>query len=331
MKPRWEALGARSRGLRTHLLTDERLGRVGRATSMADLTHELRETPYGRFLPPPREVAARAVELAIVRSLADRMATLARWDGPDGKALAVVYLEQDMRNVRHVLRGAVGALGSEQRLAGCIPTPTLDRKALELLARAESPGAIAATLVAWDHPLGSAILEASEKAHPDLFRLETALARHLASEASDAAKRAGRHVRHYVSESLDDHNVVTALVLAGARSESAPGELFVEGGSALDAEGFAAAAAADGPLSAAEILAAATRGTLFEAPLGEPSASPSRVSTRIVAARIRRLAREERLEPVSAAPVLLFILRLRDEARRVREALWGVALAGAST
>ena len=322
----WEVLGTRARGLGTHLLSEGRIATVMRVSSGSDFIRELGETPYAPFL-PPRGGAVRQLEVGITRSLADRMSTLARWAGPDAASLAPLLLEQDARNVRVALRGAVGELTPDQRIAGSIPTPTLGRRALEALARAESPGALAATLVAWRHPLGSVLLSEARRTHPDLFRLEVALTRCLALKTSVGARRAGEAMRDFVSETIDTQNLTTALLLAGARSESATEDLFVAGGRSLGRRHFVGAASSADRLACVEALARATRGTVFERPLRESPTTPAGVSKRILEARIGRLARDSRAEPVSAFPVLLFILRLRREASLVRRALWGAHLA----
>jgi vacuolar-type H+-ATPase subunit C/Vma6 len=331
VRPRWESLAARARGLAGHLLAEARLGGLARAGSVPEVLRLLGETPYDRFLPPTRDAEPAALELAVTRSLAERMALLARWDDAEAPALAVLFLEQDAHNVRLILRGGAGALGPAQRLDGCIPTPTLDRKALEVLARADSPSAVAATLTEWGHPLGSALLDETGETRPDAFRLETALARDLARRSVQEARRAGPHTRRYVAESLDARNVVAALLLADSPSESPPGEVFVEGGAVLDLEAFSAAVATADRARAAVVLAERLRGTLFEDPLSQPGSAPAAMSARIVAARVGSLEREARMEPVSALPVLLFLMRLRDEGRRVREALWRAAVGGGAS
>ena len=137
MRPAWEALGARARGLATHLLSDERARALEQAASPAELLQQLRGTAYERHL-PAHEAAGDALDAGITRSLGDRMSTLARWAGQDGRALLPIFLEQDARNVRAIVRGLVGTMTPEQRLADAVPTPLLDRRALEALARAES-------------------------------------------------------------------------------------------------------------------------------------------------------------------------------------------------
>lgn len=323
----WEALAARAKGMTSHLLPEERLRRVERVSGFAELARELGESAYGALLPPPRDAGPVALERAITRSSAARMTTLSRWAGPAGGALAPLFLEQDARNIRILLRGLAGAWGQESRLAGAIPTPSLDRRSLEHLARAESAGAVAGTLTAWGHPLGSALLHEAGEAHTDLFRLETALDRGFARAASEAARRGGRHMRSFVAESLDVRNVLAALVLAGARREDDVVDLFVEGGTRLSREDFQRAVSTQDPRLAADVLRAASSGAPFAGAMAERPLGTAAVASQILAARIERLRQVSRMDPVSALPVLLFVLRLRRETTRIRRALWSAALA----
>lgn len=321
----WDALGARARGLATHLLGDDRLRALERAADVRELVRLLDPSPYMAYL-PPHETAVEAVDLAIARSAANRMDVLSRWAGPDSRLLTVVFLEQDARNVRLIIRGIVGGVARDRRLSGVMPTPTLGRRALETLAFADSTGSVAATLTAWSHTLGPPLLQEARRAKPDLFRLETALARSLADRALREAPRAGRQMSDFVRETLDAQNVLTALLIAGARTETEPAELFVEGGTALGSRAFVDAAMAPNRQRAADVLGRATRRTVFAAPLRQPPATPTALSRRILEARIERLRLEGLAQPISALPVLYFLLRLRREVNGVRRSVWRASL-----
>jgi vacuolar-type H+-ATPase subunit C/Vma6 len=330
MSVHWEAIGARAGGLSAHLLPDEKLERLGRVPGIADLVRELEGTPYAPFL-PARGGSTGAIELGVTRSLAHRVATLARWAARAGadRALSPLFLELDVANVRVVLRGVLGELTTEQRLSGAIPTPTLGRRPLEVLAGADSVGAVAASLVAWGHPLGPPLLSAVRRVRPDLFGLEAVLLRCWAGHASSVARSGGPALVRFVADTIDAQNAIAALVLAGAHAEGPPEPLFVGGGARLGVQDFAAAAAAVDRPGAAERLARPLRGTPLAVALAETAGSPASVSSRVQDAHIERLARERRREPLTVAPVLLFVLRLRREARLVRGALWRVGLTGA--
>lgn len=326
MKIRWDALDARARGLGASLLTEDELAALDRSSGVLDFARALEKSPYARFL-LRREADAASVDVAVTRSLADRLATLARWAGPGGAALTPLFLEQDARNVRVILRGVLGELTPEQQLSACIPTPTLGRRALEHLARADSAGAVAGALLVWGHPIGATILSEAARTHSDLLRLEATLARWWVAAALQAARPGGRAMLRFVRETVDVQNVLSAQLLSTTRSESPPGTFFIEGGAAVDRGAYVRAESTGDPNECAETLARATRGTLFEAPLGMEPATPAALSARLLDARIRGLVRDAREDPLSAFPVILFVLRLRREASRVRRALWGAALA----
>ncbi len=132
----------------------------------------------------------------------------------------------------------------------------------------------------------------------------------------------------FVREGLDADNIVTALLLAGTPREGEPQEYFLDGGTVLGREAFGRAAAAPDRVRSAQLLARATHGTLFGKTLREPPASPAAVAARILSARIAALAALSRRQPLTAAPVLFFLLRLRREAWLLRRIVWAASLAG---
>jgi vacuolar-type H+-ATPase subunit C/Vma6 len=308
-------------------LPDERVQALERVADADELMLALRETPYEDSV-STAEGTPGALEAAVTRSLAERMALLARWAGPDGCALRAVFVDQDAHNLRDILRGMSGALAAEERTANAIPTPDLGWKELTALARLASPADLAAKLTAWDHPLGPALAEEAGASRPDLFRLETALARGSASVAARAARRGGRTMREFVREDIDARNAVMALLLVGARAEGEPRDFFAEGGSSLSVEDLVRACTASDRASAAERLSEASRDTPLARALTQAPARPAELSARILGARIAAYTKRSLLEPLGAVPVLLFVLLLRREARVVRRALWAVALAG---
>lgn len=329
MSAPWDVLASRARGLAMHLLSDERLRELERAEDVRQLVRLLEPSPYAALM-PAHENAPEVVDRAVTRSVAQRMGTLARWVGPDPRPLLPIFLEMDTHNVRGILRGIAGGVARDERLSGAIPTRFLDRRALEVLAGADSAGGVAATLTAWAHPLGPTLLREARRTKPDLFRLEAALARFLAERAPTAAKHGGRAMVDFVQETLDVQNILTAILLAGTRTETDAASLFVDGGATLTRREFLEAAAASDRGRCAEILVRATRRTLFAAPLREPPSSPTAVAQRILRARIDRLRDRSRREPTSALPVLLFLLRLRREVRSLRRVLWRTSLQRAS-
>jgi V/A-type H+-transporting ATPase subunit C len=324
---RWESLGARARGLAGHLLTDERMRRLERAKEVGQLIQEIRDTPYALLL-GGQLGGAEDLDEALARSASERLHTLARWAGDDGELLLPIFLEQDAHNVRAVLRGLAGATSHERRLSSTMPTPTLGRAALERLASAESPASLASMLVAWGHPLGSGLGKEAQGARFDIFRMEVALTRGFTAAASAAAASCGETMRRFVGDSLDMRNILTALLLVGARREEEPAAYFIDGGGSVSRRDFLLAASARDRAECAERLEKATRGTLFTAPLRERPSSVSSVAARVLAARIQDLTRRGRRDPVSPVPAILFVLRLRMEVQLLRRVIWRLSLAG---
>lgn len=353
MSRRWETVAARARGLATRLLDDDILARLERLDDRRALARILSESPYRALL--PKGADDEAVDVAVTRYAALQVATLERWAHPDERLLAPILLPLDARAIRSVVRGLRAGIPPDDRVADAVPTSSLGRKELALLARTESVSELTGLLAAWEHPLAVPIRratgpdraapaprlapgreaaprqEAVGSAEPGLFAFEAALGRALGETLTDAAKDDDDLVRSFVHTEIDSWNVATALVLSGNDAEAAPSELFVEGGSALSLDDFSRAAAADGSRACAAVLATGLRGTLFAEPVEGGSAGPAAIDDRIVDARIRRLRVDGRLDPLSAAPVLSFLLRLRREGRTLRRALWRTSLSTVRT
>jgi hypothetical protein len=319
MSVSWEALAVRARGLTTRLFGDEQLGRLTRAVSERAVLRLLRDSAYAPFI-PAHDLAPRTLDRAVGTSAADRLRLLARWS--DGGSLSAIFLEEDARSVRALLRGLGGGVAPERRLAATLPTPSLDGRALETLAQAESAGTIAATLTAWGHPYGPPLLEESVRARPDPFRLERELGSTFATAAASAASRGGETVRAFVSETIGAMNLANALLLAGVRTESPVEEFFIVGADRPGVDTFVQAVMAGNREACVEVLATAMQGTLFAEPLAARPSSPVGLARAILDARIRRLDRMRRERPVSAVPALLYVLLLRRETVTVRRAIW---------
>lgn len=323
MRPGWEDVGARARGLGTHLLDDAQLTRLAGAPDLPAVAEGLRAA--GMLVPEnPAGTTPAALDLAVRRAAAAALRTLARWCGPRAATLAVIFEDEDRRSLRAILRGAAQHAPPEARLAGLIPTPGLPEGPLQELSRQATAATVVALLVAWRHPYASALRPEATSAHPDLLLLEAALNRRFAERALTGARRggpaAGLLVR-YVRDQIDLENAYTALNLAGTDRDARIDELFLPGGRRLPLERFRSTAVAPGAAVAAADLAAV---------LGEPfrryAADPGGMEEAALRLQIGALARAQRLAPLGPAPALLFALRLRAQVIVLRRIVWGVAL-----
>ncbi len=324
----WDDVNARARGLATHLLDRIRLERLAGSSDLPTLAAELDRLGYGPAAPPDRSasgVSAAAVELALRRGAAARLRTLRRWCGGRVARLAVLFEDEDRRSLRALLCGAVAGVSPDLRLAGLIPTPGLPVKALDELARQETPAALSVLLVAWGNPYGPVLLDEAGRAHPDLLLLDLALNRRFAERALRAA-RGSRDLLAYVRQVIDLENASSALVLAGGRSDLAPNDFYLPGGVRPDLPEFIRAAAAGDHSEAAGILAGAFKGTPFGNIFLRCAREPGEVEPEILRARIHEQAQAARRAPLGPAVLLGYALRLRAEAMDLRLIAWGLAL-----
>lgn len=324
MTPTWGALNARVRGLTGRLLGRARMRALAQCRDLATLAHQLEALGYARATPEAKPSPA-SLDHALRRVAAARLRVLALWSGPRVEGLAALFEDEDRRSLRAILRGAVAGAAPEKRLASTLPTPSLPERPLAELARQPTAAAVAALLLAWENPYGSAIWAEARRPQPDLFALELALSRRFAERALRAAPRAGRDLVGYVRETIALENVWSALALAGQPAGAHAAQCFLEGGAFLDRGRFIAAAETKDPEAATMILKSALADTRFASLPDSPSEWPTLedYALRIQTIGWRRAARRN---PLGVAPVIAYWLRLRAEVRDLRRLIWGVTL-----
>ena len=323
MRPHWEDVNARARGLGTRLLEPEALSSLAEAFDPTALGRGL----AARGILPDDGTTPTAPDLAIaLRRWAGReIGILRRWLGERDAVLAVELDLEDRRSLRALVRGAAEGVAAEARLSGLIPTPALPERLLRELAEQARIGDQAALLIAAGHPYGAPILAAAAVGEPDLFRIELAIARTFAERALRGSRRAGRFLRDYVASAIDRDNCRAALILAAGGGDEPAAQAFLPGGR-LTAEAFEAAVATGDPVAAARMLGT-TPGLRDLAPIllrhATASAALDAALEEHVLATLQRAAR---LEPLGPAPVLLFLRRLRRQAAALGRIVWGVEL-----
>lgn len=306
-----------------HLLDDDALSRLSRVNTQSELFELLVRSTYGDGVrrtgsSPP------TVESAVADVAGRYLRVLTRWMHSEESRLAPAFLPLDARAIRDLVRTLVAGRRPEEPFGEGIPTPTLSRRSLLLLASATSPGSLAATLVAWHHPLASGLSPwmKSKAGSPSLYRTEVELGRAMAQAVVEEARRGDVSLRRHAAEEIDAWNTSIVLLLAGTHHGVEREALFLPGGELLDRRAFLTAVQAERRSDAAEVLARAARRTFLESALASPDPSPTEVEDRILGLRIRRRQAEARAHPLSSAPVLAFVLRLRRESRAVRRAAW---------
>lgn len=324
MSANWDDLIARTRGLGTHLLERTQLEDLALAIDLADLARRLEargiRVEHGADDDPvewEREFRRRAGAL---------LAVLARWAGPRIAALDVIYLDEDRRTLRALLRGLVSGAAPSRRLAGLIPTPELPLLAQEQLASLQRPMDLAVLLRTWNSSFGSELAGQLVGPEPDLLHAELALARTWARRARAGGRKCDIMLRQFVAESLDQENLTTALALAGEPPPADLEQWFLHGGQWLSpANFFGAARAADPPAAADHLIRTLKPCPLIRLLKRQRTDLPG-LEWLLLNDRIRRLGIHSRQHPLSSAPVLGFALRVRHELLSLQRILWSVSL-----
>ncbi|MEW5914858.1 MAG: V-type ATPase subunit [Gemmatimonadota bacterium] len=329
MTRRWEDLVARVRGLSGHLLGRSRLTALAETRDLVQLNGAL-EDAFGAASGFGTGTAPEQIEVAVRRIAARYLRVIARWAGTRTQLLAPLFLDEDRRSVRALVRGAAGNLPPNERLAGLVPTPTLPERALEELASQMSVSDVVALLVLWGHPFGTALLAEARRAQPDLLRIDLVLNSEFATRAVASVRRAPlgttarRDLRIWVEGIIDLENAFTALQLAGQRTSLDPAQFFIPGGRALEAVAFTAASNAGSVPAAAVHLGTVLRDSTLAPVFAHLPTRP--IEDAALDAELRRTATAARRSPLGAAPVISFFTRLRAEVHDLRLIIWRVAL-----
>ncbi|HEU5358582.1 MAG TPA: V-type ATPase subunit [Gemmatimonadales bacterium] len=325
MRPAWDDVNARARGLSTHLLTRGTLHALGRAPELAALASGLRRcgvlAATAEEQPTPEQL-----ELGIRRWAGARLGLLARWVGERSAALPLVFDAEDRRSLRAIFRGIAERAPAERRLAGLIPTPALPERALEALAAAPTAAAAAALLAAWRHPLAAAAAWTGA-ADPDLFALDESLARAGADQARRAARRThDAPLRNAVREAIDLDNALTAVVLATAGREVPSASQFLPGGARVTSVVFREAIATGDPGAAGVRLARALAGSAYADLFARGAGDPAALESAVLRRQLRELSRQVRRAPLGPLELIWFALRLRAQVLDLQRIIWTVAL-----
>jgi vacuolar-type H+-ATPase subunit C/Vma6 len=323
---RWEAVDARSRGLSGHLLGADALADLERAPDLARLADRM--VSAGVAADPAGDRSPAGLELAVRRAAAGELRTLLRWVREGSPLAALVADLEDRRALRALVRGAAAGVASESRLSGLVPTPALPERLLAELARRATPAEVGALLAAWGHPYGAAILAAGGGKHPDLFRVEHAIALVFAERETRIARHGGATLRRFVADLIDFDNLRIALLLAGTEPEVPARTQHLPGGLRIDPARFAEAIATGDAGRCARVLAAGC-----EAPVAalvtRHARRPAALEAALETWQLGELERQARLDPLGAAPALRYLLLLRAQTIALGRLVWRVSMGAA--
>lgn len=325
MRPRWEDVNARVRGLGSHLLGQEALANLAQSADLSTLARGLESRGVlAREIPNP---TAPALELALRRAAAHDIRVVRRWLGPRDEIVSVALDAEDRRSLRALIRGAVAGASAEARLVGLIPTPALPERLLQELAARVRVKEQAALLLAAGQPYGAALLAASSEAtEPDLLALELAVARTFAERALRGARTGGGLLLDYVTTLIDLENCRAALLLVKRGAGEPAGPAFIPGGRRLRQREFERAATSPDGGAAARVLVAALGGGSLGLVLLRHATDPIALEAALEAEMLAWLRHHARLDPLGPAPLLLYFQRVRAQAEALGGLVWSVDL-----
>lgn len=329
MRRDWSELNARARGLATRLLGRGELERLAGLGELADVARVLADRGLAA---EDRGLAASlpAVERDVRRGAARRLELLrSRARGATRRALSALFGEEDVRSLTKLLRGARASVPPESRSSGLLPTPDLPDARLEELARAEDVEALVRRLDGGGHPLAPALVGSLRASGPDLAALETALLGAHLERARDGIPRGNGRLRAHVDRSTDLANAWGCL--CGSGNDEARATDFLEGGPRIDRSRYVEILREEDPTRRRRAVGAALGTDGLGRAVANLEVPVSELEGRALGILVAEERSAARLDPLSAAPLILFFLAQRVELEDLRRILWGVALGAPPT
>jgi len=322
MSADFTVIGARARGLQTRFFTRRELEDLA-GLEHATLGRTLARSPH--FVEaPPETASALELEQATRRTAARHLGLLARWSDPTSPALEIFFADQDRRNLRALLRGAIQGAPAAERLAATVPTPTLPNRALVELADLPTAAEVVGLLVVLSHPDARRLLPHARQTGPELLELELALAQGFAERALAAARCGDANLLRHVEHRIDVTNAQRALLLAGELRDVDAERFFVEGGRALPKPAFLQVATAQ-PATAGGLLSKVLAGTDLAQLATDALGDPVRLEALWLRFELEQQRAAARLDPLGSATVLQVLLRLLAQSLDLRRLILGAA------
>lgn len=324
MKPRWDALVTRAAGLATHLLPAELLDELSRIEDLAALAARLAH--LGIEAAHEGDGLAACLEHGARRWAGSRLRQLAAWCRSAPEPISIFLRDEDRRSLRRLVRGAISGAPPATRLAGLIPTEALPERVLVELARRTSLTEIATLLVAWGNPFGVALHSLGAAPRPEPLAVEIALDRCWGERGLEDASRVKGAFLWHVEESIDLANVRTLIVMNSQREQRGKTGFFLAGGHWLDEKAYSELAT----LAEQSILISALKrrlaGSVFFPALSVLETKRGDFEQAVLEERIREISKQALSDPLSGAPLLRFLLRLRAQVVELSRIVWERAL-----
>jgi vacuolar-type H+-ATPase subunit C/Vma6 len=319
------ALVARAKGLATHLLARETLETLAEAEDLGALARGVSRLATS-IDPVGNTPDVFTIERAVGQTANRHLRTLYRWQQRTPGVLDVFTAYQDRRSLRALLRGAAQGAPSDARLAGLLPTPSLPRLALIGLARQGSPADVVGQLALIAHEDAPRLQGLVGKSQVDLLDVEVTLLRGFAERATRAAAATDQTVRNLVGALIDIGNVQNAMFIASAPRDLNPAAIIVSGGRWFSTRAFVSAASAGSPQRALTMISTELARSPLASVLPVTADDVGHLDRAFLGAALEWLTRAARVNPLSAAPLLLVLFLIEAQTRDLRALAWGAAL-----
>jgi V/A-type H+-transporting ATPase subunit C len=164
------------------------------------------------------------------------------------------------------------------------------------------------------------------KSQVDLLEVDVALLRGFADRATRAAAAADETVRDLVGALIDIGNVQNAMFISSAPRDLNPAEIFVFGGRWFSTRAFVSAASTGSAQHALAMIATELAKSPLASVLPVTAGEVGHLDRAFLGAALDWLTRAARLNPLSAAPLLLVLFLIEAQTRDLRALAWGAAL-----
>ncbi|MGE3842144.1 MAG: V-type ATPase subunit [Vicinamibacterales bacterium] len=327
---RCDYANARVRAMKGRLLGGSGIAELLAQPGLAARLEYLNASAYGTWIAryqAGEQDLLRGAERGLAACAADDIVRIDRFlQGGTAQSVfrAVLALEEGW-TLKTLIRSIAHGVPSERILTLIAPTPEFDDSSLRELARQSDVRSLVDLLITWRSPFALPLSTALRRATTDfeLFAVEIALDRFLFARALESARR-GREDRAwlcaFLERQIDLGNAATLLKRQGVACGE---DLFIPGGRLLSLRRFQQFSL----LHPRELRIALAKDMSLRLDAGLTAtvsgADPVRVDQILQKALRDGIREQARINPLSLAVPLSFVLERRAEIQRIRLALRG--------
>lgn len=229
-------INARIRGMKSHLLDNDKYEELLNKKKFSEFIESMKDTPYKDFLPPSypepslKEII-EGVNAEVVNSLGKIMKFSS---GAPGKLLSHVIQRFTLSNIRAIIRGKMKKIPEDEIMEALFPVYPLDMSKIEELLKRETAFEVAELLITWriklPFPVTREILKMirNEDLSETEYYLEKGYFEGILSELGNSQD--DRIILHVLKSWIDMRNIIGSLLLLKYNIKPAGKIKYIEGG-----------------------------------------------------------------------------------------------------